>query len=234
MNGAGRRPNIAWPRRNRRRRRATIMDDYDFARDMTAEQIQLARAAGMLTRRQASGLNLYDALKIGEALLGGRAGAMKAAGSNQPSGHGYAGAFVAWKKQFGFTPSKGLPLPPAYLDNCILAAANRTVVDKIIAELSPAQRAEMGIWGLAARVRKELKREPAEPRMAVSGQILDDQVSTLGLQDELGKSAAATLHRFGLVIDEDGDLVVIDEEKFETWLAARRRPRALIEGRAEG
>ncbi len=192
------------------------MDDYDFAHDMTAEQIRLARAAGMLTRRQASGLNLSDALKIGEALLGGRAAAMKAAGGNQPSGRGYAGALAAWKKQFGFTASKGLPLPPAYLDNCILAAANRAVADKIIAELSPTQRAGMGIWGLAARVRKELKPAPAEPDVTVSNQILD-QVSPLSLQDELGRSAAASLRRYGLAIDGD-NLVVVDRQKFMDWV----------------
>ena len=60
------------------------MDDYDFAHEMTDEQIKLAKAAGRLARKQASGSTLYDALKVGEALLIGRAAAMKAARS-QPS-----------------------------------------------------------------------------------------------------------------------------------------------------
>ena len=157
---------------------------------------------------------------------------MKAARTNHPSGRGYAEAFAAWKKQFGFTANKGLPLPPAYLDNCILAAANRTVADKIIAELSPAQRPGMGISGLTARVRREIAPTPTESRMTPTRQ-LQEQIYELDQRIERSHSTGKTLHRFGLVIDEDGELLVIDEEKFETWLAARRRPRALIEGRAE-
>ena len=90
----------------------------------------------------------------------------------------------------------------------------------------------MGISGLAARVRREIVPTPTEPRMTSTRQF-QEQIYELDQRIERSQSTGKTLHRFGLVVDEDGDLVVIDEEKFETWLAARRRPRALIEGRAE-
>ena len=206
------------------------MDAYDFSHDMTDEQIKLAKAAGRLARKQASGSSLYDSLTVGEALLVGRAAAMKAARVNHPNGKQYAQAFAAWKKQFGFTTdNKGLPLPTQYLDNCILAAANRTIADKIIADLSPSQRAGMGISGLAARVRREISSAPTEPRMTPARQMMD-QLSTITDHITRDKSAGETLRRHGLTIDEDGDLVVIDEEKFEAWLTASRRLRLLIEG----
>ena len=211
------------------------MDDYDFSHDMTAEQITLAKAAGRLARKQASGSTLYDALKVGEALLIGRAAAMKAARVNHPNGKQYAQAFAAWKQQFGFTAPKGLPLPQQYFDNCILAAANRTIAEKIIAELSPAQRAGMGISGLAARVRREIAEisgEERPPRMTPARQI-QEQIHELTDRVTRDRSAGETLHRHGLTIDEDGALLVIDEERFEAWLATRRRPRLMIEGRAE-
>ena len=192
--------------------------DHDFTHEMTDEQVKLAKAAGRLARKQASGSTLQDALTVGEALLVGRAAAMKAARVNHPNGKQYAQAFAAWKKQFGFTAdNKGLPLPTQYLDNCILAAANRTIADKIIAELSPAQRAGLGISGLAARVRREITGEPREPRMTPSRQILD-QVSTLGLRDELDRSTAKALHRCGLAFDGNDDLAVIDRQKFMAWV----------------
>ena len=208
------------------------MNDYDFAHDMTDEQIKLAKAAGRIAQKQASGVTLYDALKVGEALLIGRAAAMKAARVNHPNGKQYAQAFAAWKKQFGFTAHKGLPLPTQYLDNCIFAAANRAVAEKIIADLSPSQRAGMGISGLTARVRREIVPMPTEPRMTPARQVMD-QISTLTSHVVLEKSVGKALHRFGLVIDEDGDLVVIDEEKFMAWLASRRGSKQLVEGRAE-
>ena len=211
------------------------MDDYDFAHDMTDEQIKLAKAAGKLARKQASGSTLYDALKVGEALLIGRSAAMKAARVNHPNGKQYAQAFAAWKQQFGFAAHKGLPLPTQYLDNCIFAAANRALAEKVIADLSPSQKAGMGISGLAARVRAkiaEISGEERPPRMTPARQIMD-QISTLTAHVTRDRSAGETLHRHGLAVDEDGDLLVIDEERFEAWLATRRRPRLMIEGRAE-
>ena len=60
-----------------------------------------------------------------------------------------------------------------------------------------------------------------------------DKGSTYIPPDPAPEPSAATLRRCGLAIDEDGDLAVIDEEKFEAWLTTRSRPRPLIEGRAE-
>jgi hypothetical protein len=217
-----------------RRRRAPNMDEYDFAHDMTAEQITLAKVAGRLARKQAAGSTLYDALKIGEALLVGRAAAMRTAGVNRPFGKQYAHAFAAWKKQFGFTANKGLPLPPAYLDNCIFAAENRADAEQVIAELSPSQKAGMGISGLTARVRAKLKPEllaPLTPRMTPTRQ-LQEQITGLTFAVDRQDLAAAAMRRIGLAIDANGDLVVFDEEKFMAWFAARRKPRPLIEGRA--
>jgi hypothetical protein len=219
----------------RRHRRAPNMDAYDFAHDMTDDQITLAKAAGKLARKQASGSTLYDALKIGEALLVGRAAAMRTAGVNRPFGKQYAHAFAAWKKQFGFTANKGLPLPPAYLDNCIFAAEHRGDAEQIIAELSPTQKAGMGISGLTARVRAKLKPElPASlaPRMTPTRQ-LQEQITGLTFAVDRQGLAATALRRCGLAIDENGDLMVFDEEKFMAWFAARRRPRLTIEGQAE-
>lgn len=193
------------------------MDHYNFTHEMTDEQIRLAKAAGKLARKQASGSNLYDSLTVGEALLVGRAAAMKAARVNHPNGKQYAQAFAAWKKQFGFTAdNKGLPLPTQYLDNCILAAANRTIADRIIAELSPTQRAGMGISGLAARVRREVS-PPNEPRMTPARQTMD-QLNTLADLAGINRSAAEVLCRHGLAVVDD-DLVVIDKKKFAAWLA---------------
>jgi hypothetical protein len=193
-----------------------------FTHEMTDEQVRLAKAAGKLARKQASGSSLYDSLTVGEALLVGRAAAMKAARVNHPNGKQYAQAFAAWKKQFGFTAdNKGLPLPTQYLDNCILAAANRTIADKIIAELSPAQRAGLGISGLAARVRKAGGMRP--PRMTPTRQMQEQLTDlTFALDRTRHGLAEAALRRYGLAIDEEGNLVVIDEKKFAAWLNARQ------------
>jgi hypothetical protein len=203
------------------------MDEHDFTQDMSDEQIKLAKAAGRLARKQAAGSTLYDALKIGEALLVGRAAAMRTAGVNRPFGKQYAHAFAAWKKQFGFTAPKDLPLPPAYLDNCIFAAEHRGDAEQIIAKLSPTQKAGMGISGLTARVRAKLKPElPASltPRMTPARQIMD-QINTLtfaverqSLAVDRQGLAVSAMRRIGLDVDENGDPVVADREKFMRWV----------------
>jgi hypothetical protein len=200
------------------------MDEYDFAHDMTAEQIKLAKAAGKIAQKQVSGSTLYDAIKVGESLLVGRAVAMKAAQTNKPVGAVFSRAFTAWKKQFGFIGRRDAPLPQQYFDNCIVCAANLALAEKVIASLAPARKAGMGISGLAALVRAELNQISGiarEPRMTPTQQ-LREQISDLTFVVSRDKSIIESLRRIGLAVAEDSEIVVADEKKFETWLADRQ------------
>jgi hypothetical protein len=122
--------------------------------DMTDEQVKLAKSAAKLAQAHLSGAKLYEALKIGESLLVGRAAAMKTAGSNKPSGRTYAEAFRAWKAAFKFPIGKEAE---ALYDAAIVCAQHRSLADGIIAELPIKKRAEMGAFGLAVRVRVKLR-----------------------------------------------------------------------------
>jgi hypothetical protein len=123
---------------------------------MTDEQVKLAREAGRLSTKALSGARLYEALKIGEALLVGRTWAMAKAGVNTPNGKAYAGQFKTWKRLFKFP--EGREAEQLY-DAAITCAANRSIADLVIASLSVKRRVELGVFGLASRVRKWLREE---------------------------------------------------------------------------
>jgi hypothetical protein len=135
---------------------------YTF--DMTDEEVRRTKAAVKLVIKLAKGEQLSDALAVGEALLKGRAHAMKAAGANKPNGRRYAEAFREWKDSFKFPTGKE---HEALYDAAITCAANRTLSEEIIASLDVKKRVEMGVFGLAVRVRakvKELEEGPRPPR----------------------------------------------------------------------
>jgi hypothetical protein len=131
---------------------------------------------------------LYEGLKIGESLLVGRQAAMKAVQTNKPSGKAYNEAYRDWKTAFKFPTGKDAE---ALYDAAIVCAQHRSLADDIIAMLDPKKRAEMGIFGLAVRVRAKLREISGEPKAlparvtqqtrfaAVEGRIadLEDQLA---------------------------------------------------------
>ena len=137
---------------------------YQF--DMTDNEVKETRWASREVGKHLSGIKLEEGLRIGAVLLKGRYYAAKAAGidltiNETPSGKAYSEAFREWKKGFRFPDGK-----PAenYYDAAIVCAQNRTVADEIIAMLEPRQRAEMGIFGLAKRVRAKVKEFDGKPK----------------------------------------------------------------------
>jgi hypothetical protein len=121
--------------------------------DMTDEQVKLAGEAGRLAARHLGGIKLAEGLKIGAMLLVGRAAAMKAAGVNAPLGRPYAEAFSEWKRSFKFPEGKEAQ---DFYDQAIVCAQHLAITEGIIAGLSAKQKPEMGVFGLAKRVRAKL------------------------------------------------------------------------------
>ena len=209
------------------------MADHDFTQDMDAEQIKRAKAAGKLARKHIKGTTLYEAIEVGEVLLNGRAIAMRVSNSNAPSGRRYAEAFGAWKRQFGFDV-KGQELPPQYLENCIAVAMHRPLAEEIIAKLPAVRRAAMGISGLAALVRKEIRRAMKDEDKSEDEKDEDEENERQGRKKVEADLVLKVLNRHGLsiVIDgEDSELTVNDENRFAAWCAQRRSPVLTIEGK---
>jgi hypothetical protein len=124
--------------------------------DMTEEQVKLARAAGKLAQQHLSGVKLHEGLEIAESLLVGRNWAMMKAEVNNPKGRAYAEQFSHWKMLFKFPTGKEAE---AFYDHAILCGANRPLADDIVAGLSVKAKAEIGVFGLARRIRKRLREE---------------------------------------------------------------------------
>jgi hypothetical protein len=118
--------------------------------DMTDEEVRETKWAAREVAKHLDGSKLIDGLRIGSVLLKGRQHAMRAAGVNKPQGRKYAEAFREWKTAFRFREGKDAE---AYYDAATACAQHRTIADEIIASLSDKQRPEMGVFGLAARVR---------------------------------------------------------------------------------
>ena len=199
------------------------MADHDFTQDMDAEQIKRAKAAGKLAQKHIKGTTLYEAIEVGEVLLNGRAIAMRVSSSNSPAGRRYAEAFAAWKRQFGFDV-KGQDLPPQYLENCIAVAEHRGLAEDLIAKMKPAKRATMGISGLAARVRKELKGTKKDEDKSEDEKDEDEENERQRRRKIDGGLVLDVLSRHGLAIfieGENSELVVNDESKFAAWSSAR-------------
>jgi hypothetical protein len=134
---------------------------YQF--DMTDDEVKRAEAAAKLVIGLAKAEQLSNGLEIGAQLLRGRAFAMKAAGVNKPMGRAYAEAFAEWKKAFGFPDGKEHAV---LYSNAIVCAEHRVLADEIIADLSLKQKMDMGIFGLASRVRKMVEKLEGGPPKA--------------------------------------------------------------------
>jgi hypothetical protein len=132
---------------------------YQF--DMTDAEVKRAKAAARLVAKIVSGEQLSQALEIGDQLLKGRAFAMKAVRTNKPQGRAYAEAFREWKAMFKFPTGKD---NEALYDAAIVCAQHRALAEEIIASLDVKKRVEMGIFGLAARVRAKTRELDGLPR----------------------------------------------------------------------
>jgi hypothetical protein len=158
---------------------------YKF--DMTDDEVANARRAGKLAQAHLKGAKLTEALTIGENLLVGSRAAMKAAGldpadnNKPPTGRAYSEAFREWKDAFKFPRGKE---EEDFYDAAIVCARHRTTADEIIAGLSVKQRSDMGVFGLAKRVRaklrefegggsKPVKNRPVSWRKEVDGRLAD-------------------------------------------------------------
>jgi hypothetical protein len=134
---------------------------YKF--DMTDEEVKQAREAAKLASRHLGGVKIAEGLAIGATLLVGRRAAMKVAGTNIPRGRTYAEAFYSWKRAFKFPEGKEAE---AFYDHAIVCAENFPIAEGIIAGLSPRQKAEIGMFGLAKRVRTKLNAFEGKPKKA--------------------------------------------------------------------
>jgi len=206
------------------------MADYDFTLDMDAEQIRRAKAAGKLAQKHVKGAPLYEALEIGEVLLTGRAIAMRVSSSSAANGRRYAEAFSAWKRQFGFDV-KGQELPKEYFDDCVFVATNRPVAEKIIAEVGPAKRSTLGISGLAARIRKEMKSASETSENKEEEEKEKEKAKIAKINSAI---AMSLLNKYGIAIltdNEESDLVIIDQAKFAV-LVIKAKPMLLADKEA--
>jgi hypothetical protein len=125
---------------------------YQF--DMTKQEVRRAMEAARLVQKIAKGEQLYTGVTIGEQLLTGRTLAMKAATINKPFGQRYAEAFRQWKAAMKFPAGKEYE---ALYDAAIVCAQHRSIAEEVIANLDQRRRVEIGIFGLAARVRRMAK-----------------------------------------------------------------------------
>jgi hypothetical protein len=132
---------------------------YQF--DMTKQEVRRAMEAARLVQKIAKGEQLYTGLTIGEQLLTGRAHAMKAANNNKPFGQRYAEAFRQWKGMMKFPAGKEYE---ALYDAAIVCAQHRSIAEEVIANLDVKQRGEIGIFGLAVRVRRKAKELDGEEK----------------------------------------------------------------------
>jgi hypothetical protein len=135
--------------------------------DMTDEEVKQTREAVRLAAGCLGGGKLEEGLKIGAMLLVGRRAAMKAAGVNKPQGRPYAEALYGWKRAFKFPEGKDAE---ALYDHAMICAEHRAIADEIIAGLTDKQKAEMGMFGLAKRVRAKLNEFEGKPKKARKSQ----------------------------------------------------------------
>jgi hypothetical protein len=158
---------------------------------MTEEEVELAREGGRIAREHTRGVKLYEGIKLGESLLVGRRVAMQRAGSNIPRGNPYTLYFQEWKREFKFPEGQR---DERFFDEAIVCAQNKTIANEIIASLNVNQRAEMGVFGLAKRIRAALKPEAqvkpkkldknvlAEAVIAVSGRLSDVETKQMSAE----------------------------------------------------
>jgi hypothetical protein len=139
------------------------MSGFNFNVLMSPDEIDLAHKASAIAASHLKGEKLHESLMVGEAILVGRKAAMEAVNTNTANGYHYSKAFTAWKAQFGFAS-----VPKPFLDQCMICAQHRTIADEIIAALKPIQRANLGINGLAKRVRDKLAAIAGEAKRAAA------------------------------------------------------------------
>jgi hypothetical protein len=191
-----------------------VTTDNEF--EMTDEQIKLARAAGRLATKHLSAVKLYESLQIGESLLVGRAAAMKAARVNTPFGRPYVEAFGRWKKLYRFPDGKEAA---NFFDQCIVCAENRDLANSIIAGLGVKDKARLGVWGLAKRIRDRLREEvegPPAPR-----KLREENAELVRSQQETAKARA--------------DVIKLRANPFPFWTgSAAEASRSIFEDRGDG
>ena len=151
---------------------------YKF--EMSDDEVREAKWASREVAKHLDGVKLTEGLRIGETLLKGRHYAMKAASINKPQGKAYAEALREWKRAFKFREGKDAE---NYYDSAIVCAQHRTIANEIISLLSGKQKSEMGMSGLAKRVRakvseledgpKPVKVKPESWRRDVDGRLAD-------------------------------------------------------------
>jgi hypothetical protein len=151
------------------------VDDI-FGQMMGAEQVALCERAGAMAKANLDGRNLDEAIEIGRRLLVGRRIAMDLAHTSRPKGRGYIQTYSRWKKRFGFPDGPGTA---AYYSAVIVIAEHETLARQIISDTTPGRRANLGVSGLAARVRAKLqpagKNRPPSPVAKIKEQLRDTE-----------------------------------------------------------
>jgi hypothetical protein len=194
------------------------MDEIDFNTFMTKEQVELCEEASGLMRMHMSKQRLEEGLKIGVALLHGRRACMEATGVKKPNGAVYNRAFAEWKHKFGFdTLGTNEAVPPTYLKDCLVCAAERDIAENIISSLDPKQRANMGPSGLAARIRKELKVDKevdpdAPPKKTMAEQVKELESKNSELLSENHRLSTGQPIDWRASVKVIADQLIVDDE----------------------
>jgi hypothetical protein len=202
---------------------------------MTDEQVKLARGAAKLARDHLAGAKLYEGLKIGESLLVGRAAAMKAAKTNKPSGKLYAEALREWKTAFKFPTGKDAE---ALYDAAIVCAANRTFADEIIAMLDAKRRADMGVFGLAVRVRAKLRelsgeRKQLPARVTQQAQFADIKGRMADIEEQLTAARSEDPLRYWRKSPREVARILVRTSRSEAQALADAIAQALTENKRD-
>jgi hypothetical protein len=157
---------------------------------MTADEIKLAREGGKIARAHLEGVKMLEGIKMGMSLLVGRRVAMQRADVNIPRGNPYTAYFQEWKREFKFPEGQR---EDRFYDEAIVCAQNYEIANRIIAALAVKQRAEMGVFGLAKRIRAYIKPEAqAKPKTVTKNVLAEAVIAVSGRLSDVERKQMAT------------------------------------------
>lgn len=146
------------------------MTDIDFITLMTTAEVASARRGGEIVRQHRTGEKLRhqieEAFEVGTGLMIGRATAMRAAKANRPRGRPYFEAFAKWKRAFGYERTGDRP--NNYFSDCLVIAERREIAEQIVTQTSEGEQFDLGLSGLANRVRDRLSETKAPEASAAA------------------------------------------------------------------
>jgi hypothetical protein len=209
------------------------MDEIDFTKDMTTEEIAAAKEAGALAAEQLSGQTLLKGLKVGEQLVFGRKLILHKYGLKAPRGQPYGQYFQTWKVQFGF-PVEFENLDhekqvKAYFDDAILCASQRDLAEEIVYQLGPKWRANNGVSALARRIRDILRDRKGKAKAGVE----DDGEDMTKTRRKTGEEIVADAQKE--LAELRAAVVRLKDNPFPWWTGSPEAgARSMYEDRGDG